>query len=105
MDLEIVGMCVTSLEPLSHLLSLRRLWLIGDPGTGSDAVLDLSQIAGLQQLEELRLAFSGSVSSVRPLLGMPRLHDIRLRGTGIADGDASPLETLAAAATVVFPKD
>lgn len=103
--IEIDAMRVVSLRPLADLPSLRRIWVIGQPQIAGDVTLDLEDIARLEQLEELRLTFAGSVRSVQPLKMMTHLHDIRLRGTPIRDGDESLLRDRAQRATVVLPGD
>lgn len=81
---------IKSLEPLSGLTALRSVRIL--PGsTKGEACLDLSDLTRLQGLEELHLVYAGAVRSLRPLLALPALRDVRLRGTEILDGDLSPL--------------
>ena len=74
-------------------------------GIAGDLVLDLSHLAGLHQLEELRITYAGAVQSVRPLLDLPSLRDVRLRGTRILDPDETPLERLRETAEVLGPDE
>jgi len=86
-DLAVFAVRVPSLEPLASLSRLRRFRLLGEPNVPNDAVLDLAHLSGLADLVELWITYSGSVRSVRPLLAMPRLCDVRMRGTPVLDGD------------------
>jgi hypothetical protein len=105
-EVELKEMGVQSLAPLRGLRKLRRLWLLGSPRThGSPRVLDLADLAGSNDLEELRLTYGGSVGSVRPLAALNNLRDVRLRGTTVLDADLAPLTDLADRAVVVGPND
>jgi hypothetical protein len=104
-ELELLELRIESLGPLSRMSKLRRLWLIGDNATTSSTSLDLEDLRGLEQLEELRMTYQGSVVSVEPLIQLPRLRDVRLRGTSVADGNLVPLAALAVRATVFGPDD
>jgi hypothetical protein len=102
-DIEILDACVESLTPLSGLRDLRRLWLIGSPKATARSALNLSAIAGLPQLEEVRITY-GTVQSVAPMLQAPALRDLRLRGTQILDGSEELLTQLNPSVTVVPPR-
>lgn len=104
-DLELHDVRVVSLQPLAALAKLRKAWIIGNPKIVGEPVLDLSAIAGLGLLEELRLTFAGSVESVGPLSNIHALRDVRLRGTTILDDDLTVLTNLAKSGTVVMPQD
>lgn len=95
---------IESLEPLSGLTALRSVRVLPGPTKG-EACLDLSHLTGLQGLEELHLVRAGAIRSLRPLLDLPALRDVRLRDTEILDGDLSPLTALSARATVVRPDE
>jgi hypothetical protein len=98
---------VGSLAPLCGLRKLKRLWLFGYHRMKQSATLDLSDIADLVQLEELRITFAGAgaLKSLEPLTRMPRLREVRLRGTFVLDGDLSPLSRLRPGTIVVGPND
>jgi hypothetical protein len=66
-----------------------------------EACLDLSDLTRLKGLKELRLVYAGAIHSLRPLLDLPALRDVRLRGTEITDGDLSPLSSVSARANAV----
>lgn len=84
----------------------RRLWWErGSHRIKDERVLDLSALEGLTELEELRLTFGGRLQSLTPLRALPRLCDVRLRGTTVADGDLSPLDELRPTASVVRPDE
>jgi hypothetical protein len=104
-DLELVGMRIESLGPLRHLSRLTRLWLLGDSSFVPHQPLALEDLAKIKCLEELRLTYQGAVTSVAPLLNLPLLRDVRLRGTSVADGDLEPLTALANRAAVIGPAD
>jgi hypothetical protein len=93
-----------SLRALSALHRLRRIRIAGTPGVPADTDLDLAELAGLAELQELTLTF-GAVRSAGPLLRMPGLESLRLRGTRIADGDHWPLSTLGHRIKVGRPED
>ncbi|MFF4260328.1 hypothetical protein ACFY1L_55310 [Streptomyces sp. NPDC001663] len=102
-DLELLEMRVVGLEPLRHLMRLQRLWILGNSDFAADPPMDLDDLSSLEQLEELRITYSGSVRSAQPLLGLPALKDVRLRGTEVLDRNLHPLELLSSRITVVGP--
>lgn len=104
-DVELLGIRVKGLAPLRNLKSLHRLWLIGPSGAGAATTLNLDEISEMRFLNELRITNSGSVQSVEPLLGMPELKDIRLRGTMILDPNSDALQLLSRSARVVGPSE
>ncbi len=59
-----------------------------------ETCLDLADLLGLEKLERLNLGYVGAIRSLRPLLRMPALRDLRLGLDEIADGDLSPLDEL-----------
>ncbi|WP_345469189.1 hypothetical protein [Actinoallomurus oryzae] len=103
-EVEVREARIESLEPLSGLTALRSVRVLPGPTKG-EACLDLSDLTRLQGLEELHLVYAGAVRSLRPLLDLPALRDVRLRGTEILDGDWSPLSSLATRTTVVRPDE
>ncbi len=92
LDLELLE--VEDLGPLAALSGLRSLNLVG-----LRAAHDLSPLAGLRNLERVRVARAGMgddvhVASVRPLAALDRLEEVVLSGTVIDDGDLSPVAEL-----------
>jgi hypothetical protein len=104
-EVEMSDIRVNSLAPLRNLRELRRIWLLGSRRIRDQSRLDLSDLEQLANLEELRLTEGGMVRSLRPLLALPRLRDVRLRGTTVEDGDLSPLEQLRSTTRVVGPDE
>jgi hypothetical protein len=104
-DAELLEMRIESLRPLRGLSTLRRLWLIRDSSFVSDRPLALEDLSAHSDLEELRITYQGSVASVEPLLNLPLLRDLRLRGTSVADGNLDPLAVLADRAVVIGPAE
>lgn len=102
--LEIRGTRVESLRPLADLTNIRRLRLWSGNAKG-DARLDLSDLSTSENLEEINLVRAGSVQSLRPLLGFPRLREVRLGEINIIDGNLDPLNELPAGAVIVGPND
>jgi hypothetical protein len=96
-----------SLTPLAELRGLKRLALIGDYRMERNCLLDLSDIETLGELEALTITFAGSdaLTSLEPLTRMPRLREVRLRGTYVLDGDLSPLSGLRPGTIVVGPNE
>lgn len=103
-ELEILQARVASLNPLRNLSKLRRLWLIGDTAGASERTLVLDDLPR-HSLEELRLTYQGSIVSLSAVVDFPRLRDLRLRGTSIADENLDPLVALSERAEVVGPAD
>jgi hypothetical protein len=103
--LELIDCRVESLMPLRRLQGLRRLQLVGSPAIDMNVTLDLAEIAKLHQLAEVVITYAGSALSFGPLIGLPQLHEVRLRGTIPLDGDLSPLDQLRKGAIVVGPYD
>jgi hypothetical protein len=104
-ELEILDARAISLVPLRELTHLRVLRLIGSPDIDQEVVLDLSDIAGVAELEDVTITYAGAVKSLKPLLEMPRLREVRLRQTLVLDDDLSPLDRLPEGTTVVGPSD
>ena len=89
-ELTVFDSRLEGIEPLRDLPMLRRLQITQRrPSDGTPWVLSALTTAG--DLMWLTLTFCGPVESVRPLLQMPALRDVRLRGTTIVDGDIRPL--------------
>jgi hypothetical protein len=89
-ELTVLDTRLVGLEPLRALSALRRVHIT--QSAPSDGVpWDLSALARSGDLTWLTLTFCGPVASVRPLLEMRALRDVRLRGTTIVDGDIQPL--------------
>jgi hypothetical protein len=102
-NLEILDARATSLAPLRQLTRLRTLHLIGSHRIDQDAVLDLSDIARLDQLEAVTITHAGTVTSLKPLLQLPRLRELRLGDTFALDHDLTPLDHMPQGAMVVGP--
>jgi hypothetical protein len=103
-ELEVREARIESLAPLSGLTALRSVRVLPGPTKG-EACLDLADLIRLQGLEELHLVYAGAVRSLRPLLDLPALRDVRLGGTEILDGDLSVLSSLSTRANVVRPDE
>jgi hypothetical protein len=89
-ELTVLDTRLEGIEPLRALPALRRLQITQRrPSDG--APWDLSALTTAGDLTWLTLTFCGPVESVRPLLQLPALRDVRLRGTTIVDGDIQPL--------------
>jgi hypothetical protein len=93
-DLEVGESRVTSLRPLSGLVSLKRLRVYPGYRAQGDTCLDLADLLPMEQLEQLHLIYVGAIQSLRPLLQMPSLRDLRLGIFEIRDGDLCPLDEL-----------
>lgn len=102
-EAELLELQVESLEPLGSLQNLLRLWLIGPGETDFSATLSLADLSGLMALRELRITNSGAVQTAEPLLGLPALRDVRLRGTRVLDESVEALQVLSQRARVVGP--
>jgi catechol 2,3-dioxygenase-like lactoylglutathione lyase family enzyme len=99
-ELWITDGVVTGLRPLRGLTELRRIQIVGvadHPGGGR---LDLGELTEAKSLEWLALTFQRSVRSVAPLLDLPSLRGVRLRGTPIEDRDLEPLVRLPAGVAI-----
>jgi hypothetical protein len=104
-EAELLAIRAGSLAPLRSLRNLLRLWLIGPGGTQNSSTLDLGEICDLRSLRELRVTNSGAVHSVEPLLSLPDLQDVRLRGTRILEPSVEALQRLSRRARVVGPDE
>ncbi|WP_405639048.1 hypothetical protein [Streptomyces sp. NBC_00019] len=104
-EAELLELQVESLEPLRPLQDLLRLWLIGPRETQISEPLSLADLSGLSALRELRIINSGAVQTAEPLLGMPALEDVRLRGTRVLDESLEALQALSQRARVVGPDE
>lgn len=122
-----------TLRPLSEMSNLQTLVVAGYPDSDFDAlsgltelrylsvldfakVTDLSPLAGLDQLQTLRLHSPPSwdaagkvieVASLAPLAGLPRLEHLELFGVRTPDASLAALESAPALKTVrlsKFPK-
>lgn len=104
-EVEVREARIESLKPLSGLTALRSVRILPGYRAKGEACLDLSDLTRLKGLEELRLVYAGAIRSLRPLLDLPALRDVRLRGTEITDGDLSPLSSVSARANAVRPDE
>lgn len=104
-EVEVREARIESLEPLSGLTALRSVRVLSGYRAKGEACLDLSNLTRLKGLEELHLCDAGAIRSLRPLLDLPALRDVRLGGAEILDGDLSPLSSLSTRATVVRPDE
>jgi hypothetical protein len=104
-EVELLDVRVTSLAPLGAASGLRRLWILGWHTMSQPVTLYLGDLAGLQELEEIRINHAGHVQSLQPLATFHSLNDFRLRNTEVLDGDLSILSELSKRATVVGPND
>jgi hypothetical protein len=104
-EIEMTQLRVDTLQPLAQLSSLKTLRLIGSPRIDETPHLDLVDIVGLRNLEQLTLTYAGEVRSLRPIARMPALTEVRLRGTHLVDNDLEPLSALPPTVTVVGPYD
>lgn len=102
-EAELLELQVESLEPLRSLQNVVRLWLIGPQERQTSEPLSLADLSGLRALRELRIINSGAVQTAEPLLAMPALQDVRLRGTRVLDGSVEALQALSQRARVVGP--
>jgi hypothetical protein len=89
-ELTVLDTRLEGIEPLRALHALRRIQITQRrPSEG--VPWDLTALTGAGELAWLTLTFCGPVESVLPLLELPALRDVRLRGTTIVDGDIQPL--------------
>ena len=84
-SLYLYNTAVSDVSPLANLTQLTELRLSGT------AVSDVSPLVGLTQLTSLYL-YNTAVSDVSPLVGLTQLTELRLSGTGVSD--VSPLAGL-----------
>jgi hypothetical protein len=88
-ELTVFDAGLDGLEALRGLTEVTRIQITVAPGAG--APWDLSALESMIKLAYLTLTFCGPLQSLRPLVHLPALRDLRLRGTIIVDGDLSPL--------------
>ncbi|MFI0411134.1 hypothetical protein [Actinomadura sp. 3N508] len=104
-ELQVRHAQVESFAPLQSLASLRTLRILPGYQPKMRTRLDLSALTGMKNLEVLAIVYTGEVVSLQPLRALPALHDVRLGGVDVLDGDLSPLDDLPTDATVVGPAD
>ena len=77
---------VSDLSPISGLTKLTTLWLVGNfiPGGPVSNIEDISPLAGLVNLEELRLD-SNSISDLTPISGLTKLTDLHIGDNPLTD--------------------
>ena len=93
-ELQVGESRVCSLAPLAGLQDLQELRILPRYRAAGESVLDLDDLLGLKNLRQLHLIYVGAVRSLRPLLQMPALRDLCLGPVDVADGDLSPLYDL-----------
>jgi hypothetical protein len=88
-ELTVFDAGLDGLEALRGLTEVTRIQITKAPGSG--APWDLSALESMTKLAYLTLTFCGPLQSLRPLVRLSALRDLRLRGTVVVDGDLSPL--------------
>jgi hypothetical protein len=102
-SLEVLDHRIATLTPLRGLTHMESILLSGPRKLPPDNDLDLTDLAAMQDLHNLRLIAAGMVRSLHPIAALRRLRDLRLDEVVIGDGDLSPLFELPRWTEVVPP--